>query len=96
MRLYPDHKAMLDAEAANLDAVSICTYNATHAECTVYALQKGVNVLLEKPMCVTMEEAEAIVKAEKESGKLLSIGFQPRMDDNMKMIKKIVESGRAR
>ncbi|OUP13446.1 Gfo/Idh/MocA family protein [Anaeromassilibacillus sp. An200] len=93
VRLYPDHKAMLDAEAANLDAVSICTYNATHAECTVYALQKGVNVLLEKPMCVTMEEAEAIVKAEKESGKLLSIGFQPRMDDNMKMIKKIVESG---
>lgn len=93
VRLYPDHKAMLDAEAGNLDAVSICTYNATHAECTIYALQKGVNVLLEKPMCVTMEEAEAIVKAEKESGKLLSIGFQPRMDDNMKMIKKIVESG---
>ena len=93
VRLYPDHKSMLDAEAGNLDAVSVCTYNATHAECTIYALQKGVNVLLEKPMCVTMEEAEAILKAEKESGKLLSIGFQPRMDDNMQMIKKIVESG---
>lgn len=48
VRLYPDHKAMLDAEAGNLDAVSICTYNATHAECTIYALQKGVNVLLER------------------------------------------------
>ncbi len=93
VRLYPDHKSMLDAEAKNLDAVSVCTYNTTHAECTIYALQKGVNVLLEKPMCVTMEEAEAIVRAEKESGKLLSIGFQPRMDDNMKMIKKIVQSG---
>ena len=93
VRLYPDHKSMLDAEAENLDAVSVCTYNVTHAECTIYALQKGVNVLLEKPMCVTMEEAAAICKAEKESGKLLSIGFQPRMDDNMKMIKKIVESG---
>ena len=34
-------------------------------------------------MCVTMDEAVAICKAEKESGKLLSIGFQPRMDDNM-------------
>ena len=92
VRLYPDHKSMLDAEAENLDAVSVCTYNVTHAECTIYALQKGVNVLLEKPMCVTMEEAAAICKAEKESGKLLSIGFQPRMDDNMKMMLKIAFS----
>lgn len=47
VRFYPDHKAMLDAE--DLDAVSVCTYNATHAECTIYALEKGVNVLLENP-----------------------------------------------
>lgn len=91
VRCYPDHKAMLDAE--ELDAVSVCTYNATHAECTIYALEKGVNVLLEKPMCVTTEEAVEIIKAEKKSGKILSIGFQPRLDENMKMIKKIVESG---
>ena len=62
------YKCIATGEAENLDAVSICTYNATHAECTIYALQKGVNVLLEKPMCVTIEEAEAICKAEKESG----------------------------
>lgn len=91
VKTYPDHKSMLDAE--ELDAVSICTYNATHAECAIYALKKGVNVLLEKPMCVTLEEAIEIMKAEKESGKILSIGFQPRFDPNMKMIKKIVESG---
>jgi predicted dehydrogenase len=82
---------MLDNE--ELDAVSVCTYNRTHAECVIYALKKGINVLLEKPMCVTMDEAEAICKAEKESGKILSIGFQPRFDPNMQMIKKIVESG---
>ncbi len=91
VRCYPDHKSMLDAE--ELDAVSVCTYNRTHAECTIYALEKGVNVLLEKPMCVTLEEAVEICKAEKKSGKILSIGFQPRFDENMKMVKKIVESG---
>ncbi|MCH5198082.1 MAG: Gfo/Idh/MocA family oxidoreductase [Oscillospiraceae bacterium] len=91
VRLYPDHKSMLDAE--ELDAVSICTYNKTHAECAIYALKKGVNVLLEKPMCVTVEEAAEICKAEKESGKILSIGFQPRFDENMKMVKKVVQSG---
>ena len=91
VRFYPDHKSMIDNE--ELDAVSVCTYNATHAECTIYALEHGINVLLEKPMCVTLDEAADIVRAEKKSGKILSIGFQPRYDANMQMIKKIVESG---
>lgn len=94
VKCYRSHVEMLDDESLHLDAVSICTYNRTHAECAVYALKKGVNVLLEKPMCVTLEEAVEIRRAEKESGKVLSIGFQPRLDENMKMIKKIVESGR--
>ena len=91
VRFYPSHKEMLENE--ELDAVSVCTYNATHAECTIAALKAGVNVLLEKPMCVTTEEAVESCRAEKESGKVLSIGFQPRFDANMQMIKKIVESG---
>lgn len=89
---YLSHKDLIDNEP-DLDAVSVCTYNMTHAECTIYSLKNGVNVLLEKPMCVTTEEAVEIMKAEKESGKILSIGFQPRNDENMKMVKKIVQSG---
>ena len=88
---YIDYKEMLDKE--NLDAVSICTYNRQHACCAIAALERGVNVLLEKPFTVTIEEAADIIKAEKKSGKILSIGFQPRFDANMQMIKKIVESG---
>lgn len=91
VHLYPDHKSMIDAE--DLDAVSVCTYNRTHAECAIYALEHGVNVLLEKPMCVTLDEAVDICKAEKKSGKILSIGFQPRFDENMKLVKNIVQSG---
>lgn len=91
VRCYPNHKEMLDNE--ELDAVSVCTYNRTHAECAIYALNKGVNVMLEKPMCVTIEEAAEICRAEKASGKILTLGFQPRFDANMQMIKKIVEAG---
>ncbi len=90
-RCYPDHTSMLKAE--QLDAVSICTYNTTHAQCAIDSLNAGVHVLLEKPMCVTTEEAVDILRAEKKNGKLLSIGFQPRMDANMQLIKKIVQSG---
>ena len=90
-KCFRSHKELIDAGIC--DAVSVCTYNATHAECTIYALEHGVHVLLEKPMCVTLDEAVAICKAEKASGKVLSIGFQPRFDANMKMVKEIVESG---
>ena len=90
---YKDDVDMLADKSLALDCVSICTYNRQHAPCAIHALDAGVNVLLEKPMCVTLEEAIAICKAEKASGKILSIGFQPRFDDNMKMVKEIVESG---
>ncbi len=92
-KCYQSHEEMLDDDSLQLDAVSVCTYNRQHAAPTIYALKKGINVLLEKPMCVTTKEAVDIIRAEKESGKVLSIGFQPRMDANMKEIKKICESG---
>ena len=76
-----------------LDAVSVCTYNRQHAPCTIACLNAGIHVLLEKPFSVTTEEAVEMMRAERVSGKVLSIGFQPRLDENMKMIKKIVESG---
>ncbi len=91
VRFYPSHKEMIDNE--ELDAVSVCTYNTQHAAPTIYALEHGIPVLLEKPFSVTLEEAEAVCRAEKASGKFVSVGFQPRFDANMQMIKKIVESG---
>ncbi len=91
VKCYNSHTELLENE--KIDAVSICTYNCTHAECTIAALKKGVHVLLEKPMCVTLDEAIEICKAEKESGCVLSIGFQPRFNPNMIMVKDIVQSG---
>ena len=90
---YASHKELLADKSLNLDAVTICTYNRQHAEPAIDALNAGLHVLLEKPFTVTLDEAVEVMKAEKASGKILSIGFQPRMDANMKMIKKIVESG---
>lgn len=46
VHFYKDHKELIDNEP-DLDAVCVCTYNATHKECTVYALDHGVNVMLE-------------------------------------------------
>ena len=88
---YLSGHEMLEAE--DLDAVSVCTYNTQHAPCAIDALEHGCHVLLEKPFTVTLDEAVEVMKAEKKSGKILSLGFQPRMAVNMQMIKKIVDSG---
>ena len=91
VRCYESGHAMLEAE--ELDAVSICTYNCQHAPCAIDALEHGVHVILEKPFTVTTEEAVEVMRAEKKSGKILTIGFQPRMSVNMQRIKQIVDSG---
>ncbi|MCQ2414319.1 MAG: Gfo/Idh/MocA family oxidoreductase, partial [Clostridia bacterium] len=93
-KCYGSCEEMLaDLDNLKLDGVSICTYNRQHAPCAIAALNAGLNVILEKPFTVTTEEAVEVMRAEKKSGKILSIGFQPRFDDNMRMVKDIVRSG---
>ena len=91
VKCYTDYKQMIAEN--ELDAVSICTYNRQHAGPAMYAMQHGLHVLLEKPMTVTLDEAVELCRVEKETGKILSIGFQPRFDPNMQEIGKIVRSG---
>ncbi len=93
VKCYASGEEMVNDKSLKLDAVSICTYNRQHAPCAIQALKAGVHVLLEKPFTVTTEEAVEVMRAERESGKILSIGFQPRLDDNMKMVKEVVQSG---
>lgn len=77
----------------DIDGVSVCVYTAQHMRCAVCALEHGIPVLLEKPFAASVEEAKKVMEAEQKSGKFVSLGFQPRFDINMEMIKKIVQSG---
>ena len=91
-RCYTDIKDMFANE--QLDAVSVCTYNVTHAECAIYAMEHGAHVLLEKPMSVTLDEGVAMMRAEKKTGKILSHGFQPRYAPLTRQLCEVVRSGR--
>ena len=65
-------------ECPEIDAVSICTANNAHAEMTVAALRAGKHVLCEKPMAMSMEECESMVKEAERVGKKLMIGHNQR------------------
>lgn len=73
---YRDCREMLAEE--KLDAVSVCTWNSAHRDCTVAALEAGAHVLCEKPMAMNAAEAQEMYDAAAAAGKLLQIGFVRR------------------
>ena len=75
-RAYGDWQEMLAGEsdrADRVDLVTVATPNATHFEITKAFLEAGVNVLGEKPMTMTGEEGEEIVRVARGSGKLREV-----------------------
>ena len=91
VRVYQCHADMLAAK--DLDLVSIATPPATHAPITVDCLDAGVNVLVEKPMAPSLEECDAMLAAQRRSGKLLSVVAQNRFRDDMALLKEAIGSG---
>ncbi|WP_438298275.1 Gfo/Idh/MocA family protein [Sporosarcina sp. FA15] len=87
---FENHKQMLDLD---IDGVSICTPNIFHHMTSIDALQAGKHVLVEKPLAVTLDQGIEMVQVAKKTGKMLSVGFQPRYDPNMQKVTNIVQSG---
>lgn len=80
--------------AGDVDAVSVCTSNATHAQAAIAALRAGKDVLCEKPMAVTIEECEAMVAAARETGRTLMIDQNQRLAKAHVRAKELLDAGR--
>jgi predicted dehydrogenase len=88
---YVDYRSLLADE--EIDAVSICTWNNSHAEIAIAALNAGKNVLVEKPLCTSVEEAKLIEETVRRTGKLLQVGFVRRYATNTNILKQFTEAG---
>ncbi|MFV0254706.1 MAG: Gfo/Idh/MocA family protein [Erysipelotrichaceae bacterium] len=64
--------------AMDIDAVSVCVANVAHASISIQALEAKKHVLCEKPMAITIEECELMIKAAKNNGVQLMIGHNQR------------------
>ncbi|MDC3412174.1 Gfo/Idh/MocA family oxidoreductase [Aquibacillus sp. 3ASR75-11] len=89
--LYTDYHDLLKNEA--IDAVSICTWNNSHAEIAIAAMEAGKHVLVEKPLSMTVDEALAVEATQRKTGKLLQVGFVRRHGDNAKLLKTFIDHG---
>ena len=89
-KAYSDIGALLSND---IDAVVITSETAYHAELTEKAAHAGKDIILYKPMALTMAEADRIVKAVEDAGVRLSMGWQMRVDPQNIEIKRLIESG---
>ncbi|WP_238782841.1 Gfo/Idh/MocA family protein [Streptomyces monomycini] len=78
----------------DIDAVVVCTPSGTHAELGVRALRAGKHVLVEKPIDVTPEAADRLLRAARETGLTLGVVSQHRFDPAVRIVKSAVDNGR--
>jgi predicted dehydrogenase len=89
---YTEYKTLL--ADPQIDVVHICTPHNLHAEMTLAALRAGKNVLCEKPMALSVSDAEQMQAAAAASGKQLGICFQNRYNAASQKIRAELDSGR--
>lgn len=89
---YNDYREML--EKHRLDAVNVTTPTYTHCPIVVESLESGCHVLCEKPMAITLKEADRMIEAERSTGKILMIGFSQRFYKEFVHMKEIIDRGK--
>lgn len=92
IKRYEDYKEMLKEEKPEL--VSIATESGLHAEIALFCIEKGVNVIIEKPMAMSMEDADRIIKISEEKNVKVAACHQNRFNAAVQKMRKALEGGR--
>lgn len=95
-RAYANWQEMLDGESARedrVDLVTVATPNSTHFEITKAFLEAGFNVLCEKPMTMTVEEGEELVRVTEKSGKVCAVNYCYSAYPMVREMRQMVASG---
>lgn len=90
---YSDYKQMLK-EHPEIELVAIATESGVHAEITLYCIDQGVNVIVEKPMAMSMADAEEIVKRSVRKNVKVSVCHQNRFNIAVQEMRQALEAGR--
>lgn len=92
IKRYTDYKEMIEKEQPEL--ASIATESGNHAEIALHCIDKGVNLIIEKPMAMSIEDADKIIALSEEKGVKVSACHQNRFNVAIQELRKAVEAGR--
>jgi UDP-N-acetylglucosamine 3-dehydrogenase len=91
VKFYDDLDAFL---ASGVQAISVCERNHLHAPVSIKALEAGVHVLCEKPMALTLEDAQKMIDTAKATNTILMIDQSQRYSQPHKKAREILQSGK--
>lgn len=89
---HTDWRVVLDRP--DVDVIHITTPSGMHAEMAIAALQAGKHVIVEKPVALSLADADRMIAAEQASGKKLCVMLQNRFNQPMRELKALVDSGK--
>jgi predicted dehydrogenase len=89
----PDWRRFVATYAAELDAVFIITPHVFHFEQATACLEAGVDVLVEKPMVMTADEATALIETRDRTGRLVVVAFQGSLSPHVREAARLLRSG---
>lgn len=92
IKRYIDYKKLV--EENELDLVGIATESGIHAEIALYCIEHNINVIIEKPMAMSIEDADKIIKLSEEKGVKVSACHQNRFNIAVQEMRKALEAGR--
>lgn len=90
---YTDYKKMI-TEHPELQLISIATESGLHAEIALYCIEKGINVIIEKPMAMSIADAEKIIELSAKKGVKVSACHQNRFNIAVQQTRRALEGGR--
>lgn len=92
IKRYADYKKMI--EENKLDLISIATESGIHAEIAIYCIEHGVNIIVEKPIAMSIEDADCIIEKAKEYKVKVSACHQNRFNLAIQETRKAIENNR--
>lgn len=89
---FTDYRTMV--ESCKPELVSIATESGKHAEIALFCIEHGVNVIIEKPMAMSMSDADEIIKRSESKGVKVAACHQNRFNIAIQQLRKALEAGR--
>lgn len=90
--VYTNYREMIEKE--NLDFCAIATESGKHGEIGLYCIQHGLHLIVEKPIALSLDEADAMIDAAALQGTVLCACHQNRFNKSIQKIREAVEEGR--
>lgn len=92
VKKYTDYKQMIAEN--HLDLISIATESGVHAKIALFCIEHGINVIVEKPIAMSISDADEIIKKSKEKKVKVSVCHQNRFNLAVQEMKKALDNGR--